>query len=174
VRQLETALRDKRVELEEQLGEKALLLARCEKLEARLLQSSESTKQQARNSSLAEKLKQSNAVSLAAAGGNVAQQKRLLVIKNKVLRAESLNSNRQSGSTPNGQQALIAGQASKVVRIVNNQGASNQPTQTALNALRDKIEQTKKSYNEKFNAKKVQQTTLMENVSRELQELKKE
>ena len=116
-----------------------------------------------------------------------AQQKRLLVIKNKVLRADSLTANKQTISTPNngqftslippnsnsGTTGAAAVQQSKVIRMVNQAGPSQQNI-AAINALKDKIESTKRQFNDKFNTKKAQQASLLENVNRELQELKKE
>ena len=66
VRELENQLSDKRDELDKHRVEKAKVLQRCEKLEAKLLtaQSSDGSKPQVqiRTSSLVDKLKASNAI----------------------------------------------------------------------------------------------------------------
>ena len=101
MRDLENHLSEKRDDLDKQRLEKSKMILRCEKLEAKVLQlqnninSSDSSKPQVqiRNSSLVDKLKASNAIAQAAAGNGAAnlQQKRLLVVKNKVVRSDSAN-----------------------------------------------------------------------------------
>lgn len=103
VKELENALSEKREELDKVRIEKGKLLTRCEKLEAKVLLHSQQSNNgatdgskptvQIRNSSLVDKLKASNIIAQAAtSGANAAagsQQKRLLVIKNKVVRSDS-------------------------------------------------------------------------------------
>lgn len=72
MKELESALRDKRTELDEQLAEKAKLVLRCEQLETKALQLKNSSQQpsdgskpshqQARNNSLVDKLRANNAI----------------------------------------------------------------------------------------------------------------